>query len=64
MSVILFEGDYVLAKGAESYSRVIDILPNDYVVLESGQQVLADESEVADYRSALEYSQMVSGDYV
>ena len=64
MSVILFEGDYVLARGAENYSPVIAILANDYVLLESGQHVLADESEVVDYRSAAEYSQMKSGDYV
>lgn len=64
MSVILFEGDYVLARGAENYSPVIAILANDYVLLESGQHVLADESEVVDYRSANEYSQMKSGDYV
>ena len=64
MSVILFEGDYVLARGAESYSRVVDILINDYVLLESGQQVLADESEVVDFRSASEYDQMKSGEYV
>ena len=64
MSVILFEGDYVLARGAESYSPVIAILNGDYVLLESGQHVLADESEVVDYRSAQEYAQMKSGEYV
>jgi hypothetical protein len=64
MSVILFEGDYVLARGAESYSEVIAILNGDYVLLESGQHVLADESEVVDYRSAAEYAQMKSGEYV
>ena len=64
MSVILFEGDYVLARGAEHYSPVIAILTNDYVLLESGQHVLADESEVVDFRSASEYSQMKSGEYV
>lgn len=64
MSVILFEGDYVLARGAESYSPVIAILNGDYVLLESGQHVLADESEVVDYRSANEYAQMKSGEYV
>ena len=64
MSVILFEGDYVLARGAEHYSPVIAILANDYVLLESGQHVLVDESDVVDYRSAGEYAQMKSGDYV
>jgi hypothetical protein len=34
------------------------------VLLESGQHVLADESEVVDFRSASEYSQMKSGEYV
>ncbi len=59
--VILFEGDYVLAKGSTSYARVVDILFDDYVLLESGDRVLADDSEVADYRSAKEYQSMISG---
>ena len=62
--VILFEGDYVLARGANSYARVVDILPDDYVLLESGDQVLADHSEVADYRSAKEYEGMIQENYV
>ena len=62
--VILFEGDYVLARGANSYARVVDILPDDYVLLESGDQVLADHSEVADYRSASEYESMIQENYV
>ena len=59
--VLLFEGDYVLAKGANSYARVVDILADDYVLLESGDLVLADHSEVADYRSAKEYEQLIRG---
>jgi hypothetical protein len=59
--VLLFEGDYVLAVGANSYARVVDILADDYVLLESGDQVLADHSEVADYRSAGEYEQLIRG---
>ena len=62
--VILFEGDYVLARGANSYARVVDILADDYVLLESGDQVLADHSEVAVYRSAKEYEGMIQENYV
>ena len=62
--VILFEGDYVLAKGSTCYARVVDILADDYVLLESGDQVLADHSEVADYRSAKEYENMLQGNNV
>tara|TARA_B100000212_G_scaffold277225_1_gene216799 strand:- start:419 stop:610 length:192 start_codon:yes stop_codon:yes gene_type:complete len=62
--VLLFEGDYVLAKGSTSYARVVDILADDYVLLESGDQVLADHSEVADYRSAKEYEGMLQGNNV
>ncbi len=61
--VLLFEGDYVLVKGANSYARVVDILLDDYVLLESGIKVLADHSEVADYRSAKEYEQLIRGHY-
>lgn len=55
MSVILFEGDYVRPRGSTVYSRVVDILDSDRVLLASGETITADSHSVADYCSESEY---------
>lgn len=57
MSVILFVGDYVLQTGAQSYSRVVDVLPGDRVLLANGETCVADVHDVQNYMSAGEYAE-------
>jgi hypothetical protein len=64
MHIILFEGDYVLETGAPEYSRVVDIIDADTVLLANGRAVTADVHTVENYCSAQEYWELTSiGEY-
>ena len=64
MHIILFAGDYVLETGATEYSRVVDIIDADTVLLANGRSVTADVQCVENYCSAQEYWEFTSpGEY-
>ena len=59
MTVILFEGDYVQQTGSETYSRVVDILDADHVLLANGNICRADVTDVQNYMSESEFAEYV-----
>lgn len=54
-NIIIFEGDYVLKRGESQYSRVVDIIDADTVLLASGETCTADVHDVENYMSEREY---------
>lgn len=56
--MIVFEGDYVVARGSQNYQRVTNILNADYVQTIAGQVLRADESEISEVLSEKEYRQI------
>ena len=57
MHIILFEGDYVCERGPDVYSRVIDILDADTVLLANGRTVRADADHVANFMCEWEFAE-------
>lgn len=59
MHIVLFEGDYVCERGTDTYSRVIDIVDADHVLLANGRTVTADADHVANFMSEAEFAEYV-----